>query len=64
MAYVNSLCLGEFERMDVDLQRLYVLLDYVYDEDGGAWHRVLRSPKYALWIAKSVVFVLEQYNLL
>jgi hypothetical protein len=52
--------------------------DYVLDEDGGAWHRVLRarrsvcaersavvrSPKYALWIAKAVVFVLEQYNLL
>ena len=61
MGYVSSLRWEEWQQLDVDLQRLYVLLDYVYDEDGGSWHRVLRNPKYATWVAKVVVFTLNQY---
>ena len=60
MGYVSSLCWDEWQELDVDLQRLYVLLDYVYDEDGGAWCRVLRNPKYVNWVAKAVVFSLQQ----
>lgn len=39
-------------------------MDYVHDEDGGSWHRVLRNPKYAVWVAKVVVFTMMQYGLL
>lgn len=61
MGFVSSLCWTEWRTLDIDLQRLYVLLDYVYDEDRGAWHRVLRNLKYSHWVAKAVLFVMDQY---
>jgi hypothetical protein len=62
MDYVSSLGWDEWQRLDIDLQRLYVLLDYVYDEDAGSWYRVLRNPKYVHWVAKVVVFTVQQYQ--
>lgn len=62
MSFVSSLCWDEWHGLDLDLQRLYVLLDYVYDEDRGAWHRVLRNLKYAHWVAKVILFVMDQYG--
>lgn len=62
MGFVSSLCWSEWQALDIDLQRLYVLLDYVYDEDRGAWHRVLRNLKYAPWVAKAVLFVADNHS--
>ena len=40
MGYISSLCWEEWNHLDMDLQRLFILLDYMYDEDSvGAWYR-------------------------
>ena len=63
MSHISSLCWDEWNALDIDLQRLYVLLDYVYEEDGGtSWHRVLHNPKYASWVAKAVVGALPDVD--
>lgn len=64
MVFVSALTWDEWQQLDLDLQRLYVLLDYIYDEDGGSWHRVVRNPKYAVWVAKVTVYTMMQYGLL
>ena len=61
MSYINSLCWDEWKELDVDLQRLYVLLDYAYEEpQTGNWNRILKHPKYSDWVAKAVAFTLHQ----
>lgn len=58
MMYISSLCWDEWSALDIDLQRLYVILDY---EHGSNWyHKILCNPKYTVWIAKLLVFCLEQ----
>ena len=60
MAYIGSLCWDEWMSLDLDLQRLYLLLDY---EHPGAWYpKILCNSKYSVWIAKVVTFCLEQWN--
>ena len=62
MEYITSLCWDEWNQMDVDLQRLYVLLDYAGEDVGNTtnWSRILRHPKYSDWVSKMVVFTLHQ----
>jgi hypothetical protein len=61
MGYMNALCWDEWNQLDVDLQRLYVLLDYAGDDVGNPanWPRILKHPKYSEWVAKMVVFTLH-----
>jgi hypothetical protein len=43
----------------VDLQRLYVLLDYAWEEPhADPWSRILKHSKYSEWVAKVVAFTL------
>ena len=62
MEYITSLCWDEWNQMDVDLQRLYVLLDYAGEDVGNTtnWSRILRHPKYSDWVSKMIVFSLHQ----
>ena len=63
MEYMGSLCWQEWNELDVDIQRLYVLLDYAWEEphsDGDKWSRILRHSKYSDWVAKVVAFTLTQ----
>lgn len=59
--YIEALEWGEWCELHVDLQRLFVLVDYMYREDPSAWPRIVGSPKYASWLAKLVVFTLGQW---
>jgi hypothetical protein len=62
MEYIGSLCWDEWNQLDVDLQRLYVLLDYAGEDVGNTanWSRILRHPKYCDWVSKMVVITLNQ----
>ena len=59
MSYVSALAWDEWITLDIDLQRLYVLLDYVHDEEGGQWSRILRNAKYSNWVAKVVATTMD-----
>jgi hypothetical protein len=60
MNYVSSLCVEEWNLLHHDLQRLYVVLDYTNEDDAGAWIRVVCNPKNSEWVARLVVFTLQQ----
>ena len=61
MSYMGSLCWQEWNQLDVDLQRLYVLLDYAWEEPhADTWSRILKHSKYSEWVAKVVAFTLAQ----
>ena len=61
MAYMNSLCWDDWNQLDVDIQRLYVLLDYVCEDPNPVnWVRILKHAKYSEWVAKVVVFTMNQ----
>lgn len=60
LSYVSTMCWDEWTVLDGDLQRLYLLLDY---EHPNAWyHKILCNAKYTGWIAKVVVFCLQQWD--
>lgn len=60
LAYVGTLAWDEWSDLDLDLQRLYVLLDY---EQPALWFpRILCNPKYSHWIAKLVLECLRQWD--
>lgn len=60
LVYVSTLCWDEWMNLDIDLQRLYLLLDY---EHPSQWFtKILCNPKYTAWIAKLVVFCLQQWD--
>lgn len=60
MSYVSSLCVEEWNRLHQDLQRLYVVLDYAHEDDASAWIRVVCNPRNSEWVARMVVFTLNQ----
>lgn len=59
MVYVSTLTWDEWNSMDRDLQRLYVLLDY---EQQHCWHYIIGNPKYEMCVAKAVVFCLDNWS--
>lgn len=59
LQYISTLSWTDWNRLDVSLQRLYVLLDY---ENEKNWGRVLGNPKYIGCLAKAVLFCLEQWE--
>lgn len=65
MDHINALCQEEWNRLDVDLQRLYVLLDYASENGGGdsiapsGWMHILKHPKYCSWVAKVLLFNMD-----
>ena len=62
LTHVGTLGWDEWSRLDIDLQRLWVLLDY---EQPPKWFsRILSRPKYIPWVAKLVVFSLMQWEAL
>lgn len=60
MVYVSTLCWDEWNELDIDLQRLYVLLDYEHPMQWSG--RILCNPKYRNWVAKLVTFCLRQWE--
>ena len=61
LGYVASLTWSEWNALDPDLQRLFVLLDYAAqsDETGGDCFRVLCNPRYSAWVAKAIALCIE-----
>ena len=57
VSYMGNLPSAEWKAIDIDLQRLCAILDY---EHQHAWNRIICNPKYTPWIAKVVVFCVEQ----
>lgn len=64
MDYITSLCQDEWNQLDLDLQRLYLLLDYAATDDitnrSSSWLRILKHPKYTEWVAKVITFTMLQ----
>jgi hypothetical protein len=57
VSYTENLPSNEWNAIDIDLQRLCAILDY---EHQHAWNRIICNPKYTPWIAKVVVFCIQQ----
>lgn len=60
MVYVSTLCWEEWGHLEVELQRLYMLLDYEHPPNW--FSKILSNPKYTTWVAKLVVFCLRQHQ--
>ena len=58
---MNSLCWDDWNQLDVDIQRLYVLLVYVCEDPNPVnWVRILKHAKYSEWVAKVLGFTMNQ----
>lgn len=60
IAHISSLSWEDWSVLDLDLQRLFVLLDY--EHPSSWWRKILCNPKYTPWIAKAVLFCLQQWE--
>lgn len=60
LSYIATLSWDEWNNLDIDLQRLYVLLDYEYASNW--FQKILCNAKYTQWIAKLIVFCLHQWD--
>ena len=58
MNQMACLCWTEWNQLDLDLQRLYLLLDYASEDCN--WIRILKHPKYTDWVAKAVMHFIHQ----
>lgn len=60
ITHIATLCWEDWSVLDLDLQRLFVLLDY--EHPSSWWRKILCNPKYTLWIAKAVLFCVQQWD--
>lgn len=77
-SYIGTLDWEAWSELDIEIQRLYVLLPRPrpnapyrgrpgpagpdYEHPGSWWPRILCNPKYTQWIAKLIVFHLRQWE--
>ena len=57
MAYTGTMCRDEWLALDLELQKLFVVLEY---EQPHHWYsRILCNARYTPWVAKLLVFTIR-----
>jgi hypothetical protein len=59
VAYIKHITRDEWNRLDIDIQRIHSLLEY---EPCSAWYHIICNPKYTTGMAKVVMFCIEQWE--
>ena len=57
--YISTLPWQEWQLLDTNMQRLFILLDY---ENAKSWNRIICNPRYIGCLAKAILFCLEQWE--
>ena len=59
VAYIKHITREEWNRLDIDIQRIHSLLEY---EPCTSWGHIICNPKYTTGMAKVVMFCMEQWE--